>query len=195
MTSRDRLLLSLSHREPDRIPVDLGSSTVTGISGIAWNNLRKYLNISGRTRIFDVVQQLAMVEMDIIDLFGVDVLDANRVSIENTGWYEVSLADGSPAEYPSWFRPQKNEDGSWHTYDRDGTVIAKMAAGATFFDQMHYPYEDAYPENFNGLKDALKKISWIVHSHASNLDVSELRSRLTGLREETGKALVMSGGV
>jgi len=70
-----------------------------------------------------------------------------------------------------------------------------MPVGASFFDQMYFPYENGYPENFNNLKDALKKISWVVHSHASNLNATELREKLLKLKESTNKALVMSGGV
>jgi len=195
MNSRDRLLLSINHKQPDKVPIDLGSSTVTGISAIAYNNLKKYLKIERTTRVFDVVQQLAHVDMEIIDLFGVDALDINRLSVENNDWYEVTLADGSKAEYPTWFLPIKADDGSWYTKDKDGTVLSKMPIGASFFDQMYFPYENGYPENFNNLKDALKKISWVVHSHASNLNVTELREKLLKLKKSTNKALVMSGGV
>jgi len=195
LNSRERIILSINHKQPDKVPVDLGSSTVTGISATAYNNLKKYLKVESPTRIYDVIQQLANVDMGIIDLFGVDALDINRVSAENNDWYVVSLGDGSKAEYPSWFRPVKVEDGSWYTKDEQGILISKMSAGATFFDQMYYPYENGYPETFNNLKDALKKISWIVHSHASNLNTNELRARLLELKESTNKALVMSGGV
>jgi len=195
LNSRERIILSINHKQPDKVPVDLGSSTVTGISATAYNNLKKYLKVESPTRIYDVIQQLANVDMGIIDLFGVDALDINRVSAENNDWYVVSLGDGSNAEYPSWFRPVKVEDGSWYTKDEQGILISKMSAGATFFDQMYYPYESGYPETFNNLKDALKKISWIVHSHASNLNTNELRARLLELKESTNKALVMSGGV
>ena len=195
MNSRDRILLSLNHREADKVPIDLGSSTVTGISAIAYNNLKKHLNISGPTRVFDVVQQLANVDMEIINLLGVDALDINRLSTENNDWYEVSLADGSKAEYPSWFRPVKAEDGSWYTIDNDGTVLSRMPKGAAFFDQAFFPYQSEYPENLKGLKDAMKKISWIVHSHSSNLNSAELREGLVNLKQSTNKAFVMSGGV
>src|SRR5450759_315680 len=70
-----------------------------------------------------------------------------------------------------------------------------MPVGVSFFDQMYFPYENGYPENPDNLKDALKKISWVVHSHASNLNSSELREKLISLKESTNKALVMSGGV
>jgi len=195
MNSRDRILKSINHKQPDKVPIDLGSSTVTGISAIAYNNLKKYLKIERTTRVFDVVQQLASVDMEIIDLFGVDALDINRLSTENDDWYEVSLADGSKAEYPTWFRPIRADDSSWYTIDEDGTVLSKMPVGAAFFDQMYFPYENGYPENFANLKEALKKISWVMYSHSSKLNTSELRGKLLNLKESTNKALVMSGGV
>jgi uroporphyrinogen decarboxylase len=195
MNSRERLILSLNHKQPDKVPVDLGSSTVTGISAIAYNNLKKYLGYKNETRVFDVIQQLANVDMNIIDMIGVDALDINRFSAVENDWYGISLADGSKAEYPSWFKPEKASDGSFYTKDKEGTILSKMAFGATFFDQMYFPYENGYPGSFDNLKNDLKKISWVVHSHASNLNASELRERSQKLKEETGKALVMSGGV
>jgi uroporphyrinogen decarboxylase len=194
MNSRERLLLSINHKQPDKVPVDLGSSTVTGISATAYNNLKKHLNINTPTRVFDVVQQLANVDMEIIDRFGVDALDINRITTDTDDWYGVELADGSKAEYPNWFRPTQAPDGSWYTTDSDGLILSRMPVGAAFYDQMYYPYENGYPENFDHLKDAMKKISWVVHSHASNLNASELREKLVNLKKTSGKALVMSGG-
>ncbi len=195
MTSRERIIASINHIQPDKVPIDLGSSTVTGISAIAYNNLKNYLKIDGRTRVFDVVQQLANVDMEVIDKLGVDALDINRVSVEGNEWYDVELSDGSLAQYPSWFQPVRAEDGSWYTTDKSGTLISKKAAGSAFFDQMYFPWENGYPDSLDNLKDALKKISWVVHSHASNLNETELREKLISLKDTTKKALVMSGGV
>lgn len=195
MNSRDRLLLALNHKQPDKVPVDLGSATVTGISAIAYNNLKKHLGIEKPTRVFDVVQQLASVDMEIIDLFGVDALDINRLSAETGEWYDVELQDGVKAQLPGWYRPVKDIDGSWYTVDNDGTMLSRRASGAAFYDQMYFPYENGYPEKPDDLNKALKKISWVVHSHASNLNAGELREKLINLKESTGKALVMSGGV
>jgi uroporphyrinogen decarboxylase len=195
MNSRERILLAIDHKQADKIPIDLGSSTVTGISAIAYNNLKKHLKIEGPTKVFDVVQQLANVDMEIIDMFGVDALDINRVSVETIDWYDVNLADGSKAQYPEWFRPIKENNGAWYTKDKNGTVLSKMPVGATFYDQMFFPYENAYPENFNDLKNDLSRISWVAHSHASNLNTTELREKLLSLKKSSNKALVMSGGV
>lgn len=195
MNSRERVNSSINHSQPDKVPVDLGSTTVTGISAVAYNKLKKHLGIIKPTKVYDVVQQLANVDIEIIDLFGVDALDINRISTEYGNWHKVLLADGSSAEYPDWFRPEKNGDGSWITRDDDGLLISRMASGATFFDQMHFPYENGYPENFSCLKEDLKKISWIVHSHSTNLNTDQLRKRLIQIRESTCKTIMMSGGV
>ncbi len=195
MTSRERILSAINHKQPDKVPIDLGSSTVTGISAVAYNNLKSHLKFESKTRVFDVVQQLANVDMEIVNLLGVDALDINRVSTEGSDWYDVELADGSKAQYPSWFRPIRSDDGSCYTYDKGGRVLSKMASGATFFDQMHFPYENGYPESLQDLNEAMKKISWVVHSHASNLNETELREKLISLKNTNDKALVMSGGV
>ena len=74
MTSRERVLASIRHQEPDRVPVDLGSTPSSGISAIAYHNLKHYLGITkGHTRVYDVVQQFAQPEDMILERFGIDV--------------------------------------------------------------------------------------------------------------------------
>ena len=52
MTSRERVLTALQHKEPDKVPVDLGSSRATTIHGIPYNKLKNHLRInSGSTKI------------------------------------------------------------------------------------------------------------------------------------------------
>ncbi len=62
MNSRERVLSSINRIEPDRVPFDLGGTSVTGISAMAYNKLKAKLGIDSPTRVFDVVQQLAMVD-------------------------------------------------------------------------------------------------------------------------------------
>ena len=45
MNSRVRILKSINHEEPDRIPFDLVNSTWTGITKTAYQNLRKNLGM------------------------------------------------------------------------------------------------------------------------------------------------------
>lgn len=74
LTPRERLLTALNHREPDRVPFDLGSTQVTGIHVVAYRRLRAALNLpSVEPVICDAVQGLALPDDDIIDRLGVDV--------------------------------------------------------------------------------------------------------------------------
>lgn len=202
MTSRERVMAAIGHRQPDRVPLDLGATPSSGISAIAYNNLKDHLGMhSGHTRIYDVVQQVAYPEQEILDRFGVDVVDIGRAFNEkDEDWYDVELADGSVGQYPVWFRPRKRENGAWEAYDREGTLIAKMPVGATFFDQMYFPYVEDYPEDYADLDHQMGKVLWsaLVHSpwdHAGEEDFYQtLRQKGLALRAQTDRALMITCG-
>jgi uroporphyrinogen decarboxylase len=74
MDSRERVLRALEHEEPDRIPLDLGSSNVTGIVKSAYLNLLNYLGKEAATvEFFDTIQQLVVVEEEVLRKLEVDV--------------------------------------------------------------------------------------------------------------------------
>ena len=201
MTARERVLAAIAHREPDRVPLDIGSTPSSGISAIAYNNLKKHLGIrGGSTRIYDVVQQVAQPEEEILDRFGADVLDIGRAfNDRDSDWYGVTLADGSAGQYPAWFRPERQGDGSWLAKDEEG-VIARMPVGATFFDQAFFPYADDYPDSWDGLDHAMGRVLWsaLVHSpwdHAGEDGFYEtLREKTLKLRASTDRALMIVCG-
>ncbi len=202
MKSRERVLAAIAHKEPDCVPLDLGSTPSSGISAIAYNNLKKHLGLTGgHTRIYDVVQQVVQPEDEILDHFGVDVLDIGRVfNDRDSDWYDVTLADGSTGQYPVWFRPELQANGAWLARDKEGDVIARMPKGATFFDQTYFPYLDDYPETYEDLDRQMSKILWsaLVHSpwdHAGEENFyPTLRERVLKLRASTDKALMITCG-
>jgi len=203
MTSRERILTSIAHKTPDRVPIDLGSTPSSGISAIAYSNLIEYLNQEQLpVLIYDVVQQLAQPDENILGRFGVDVIDIGR-SFNNkpSDWYPITMVNGKKAYYPKWYKPSQQPDGSWNTYDDDGkTVLSKMPVGATFFDQTYFPYVNGYPDNFDGLDDEMNRIMWArdAHSpwdHANEKDFYEqLREKTLYLRQSTDKALMIVCG-
>lgn len=202
MTSRERVMAAINHKEPDYVPLDLGGTPSSGISAIAYNNLKKELGMTGgQTRIFDVVQQVAQPEMEILDRFGVDVLDIGRAFNEkDEDWHETVLADGSIGHYPNWFHPEKQPNGDYLVHDKEGTLIARMPVGATFFDQTYFPYQEDYPDDFSDLDHQMGKVLWsaLVHSpwdHANDPDFYKtLREKTLKLRESTDKALMITCG-
>lgn len=203
MNSRERVLAAIAHKQPDQVPVDLGSTPSSGISAIAYSNLLKAI---GRTdlpvQIYDVVQQLAQPDMSIIDRFGVDVLDIGRAfNTEEKDWHETILANGDKAFYPIHFNPVKQADGSYHCYDEDGKrLLALMPQGATFFDQSYFPYINGFPENYDTLDEEMGRVLWsrYVHSpwdHTQDPDFwKTLREKALQLRASTDKALMIVCG-
>ncbi len=202
MNSRERILSAIEHAEPDRIPVDLGATPSSGISAVAYGQLKGHLGISeGHTRVYDVVQQLAQPEDCILDRLGVDVVDIGRTYNDlDSDWYDIKLANGDTAQYPVWFRPEQQADGSWNSYNPDGTLIAKMPAGGTFYDQSCFPYRDGYPADYSGLDEAMGRVLWqaMVHSpwdHAGQPDFwDRLRERGIELKESTDRAVMIVCG-
>ena len=45
MNSRERILATLNHTEPDKVPMDLNGTIATAITLVAYNSLRKYLGL------------------------------------------------------------------------------------------------------------------------------------------------------
>jgi len=197
MKSKERVLSSINHIEPDKVPFDLGGTSVTGISAMAYNKLKAKLGIDSPTRVFDVVQQLAMVDGQLIDSFGIDVLDINRLFMDDRSWHTCTLGDGSSGEYPDWFQPETADDGSYFIKDSKGRVMARMPLKGMCFDQTCFPWEEGYPENLSSIAEAFKSVNWTAHSHTSYIAIGdeELRARTRQLRESTDKAIAMSGGV
>lgn len=201
MTSRERVLAAIEHKQPDRVPVDMGATPSSGISAIAYGRLTKHLGFTeSRTRIYDVVQELAQPEAPVLERFGIDAVDIGRTfNADGSDWYDITLSDGSPAQYPVWFRPQR-EGTKLKAYHSGGTYIAAKPEGATFFDQTYFPYLDGYPDNFDNLTEAMEKVMWaaMVHSPWDHADEDgfweKLRSRTLQLREETEYAFVVNAG-
>jgi uroporphyrinogen decarboxylase len=61
MNSRERILTTLEHREPDRIPFDIAGTTWTGIAGKAYQNLLRQLGLPTEDPEWaDTVQQIVV---------------------------------------------------------------------------------------------------------------------------------------
>ena len=69
MTSKERVLSSLRHVEPDRVPIDLGAGT-TGIEVEAYDGLKRLLGHAGQTRTF--VRDHVEVDEPLLQRFGID---------------------------------------------------------------------------------------------------------------------------
>lgn len=201
MTSRERVLAAVEHRQCDAVPVDLGSTPSSGISAIAYSRLAERMGHSDvPVKIYDVVQELAQPDEWALDRFGVDVVDLGRAfDVTPADWKDIELPGGWKVQYPASFNPVRRGDDLF-AYDKDGTLVAERPSGATFYDQRCFPWVDGYPAEFSGLPAAMDKVLWsaLVHSpwnHAADDDFwKTLRQRALELRASTDRALMIVVG-
>jgi len=72
-TSLDRVTLALEHKEPDRIPFDIGGAEVAGININTLRRLKKYLGLDENVKLWDKITQLASLDDDLIEKFSIDI--------------------------------------------------------------------------------------------------------------------------
>jgi len=155
MNSRERVLCAIYHREPDRVPIDLGGTRQSGIAASTYHKLKERLGLRTPTRVYDVYQMLAEVERPVMERFGADVIGLNRPAvafgIRNEGWKPWRLLDGTPVEVPGGFNPVTDAKGDLLLLAHDGTPIARMPKGGFYFDRLDkYPgAAHADPENLD----------------------------------------------
>jgi uroporphyrinogen decarboxylase len=159
MTSRERVLAALDHRETDRVPIDLSGHRSSGISAIAYRRLRRHLDLPERPiRVYDPVQQLAVVDEDVLQRFGVDTIELGRAfARDDRWWHEWTLPDGTPCLVPAWVRPERGA-GEWILRAPSGRVSARMPDGVLYFEQAYYPF--AEQDDIEHLEDYLDDGMW-----------------------------------
>jgi len=160
MTSRERVLASLNHREPDRVPIDFGGHRSSGIAAMAYPKLRAALGLPpAEVRVYDPIQQLAVIGQDVLDALGVDTIEMGRgFALDAGDWVDWTLPDGTPCQMPRWAAPVR-EEGRWLLLSRTGWPLAQMPDGADFFDQIYWPFRDG-PEDLDHLPEAFAESMW-----------------------------------
>jgi len=159
MTPRQRVLAALNHESPDRVPIDFGGHRSSGIAAIAYARLRKALGLAERPiRVYDPIQQLAVIDDDVLDRFSVDTVELGRgFALEPEHWADWELPDGTPCQMPRWATPVR-ENGDWVLRGPSGRKLGRMPPGAIYFEQCHWPYLEH--DDLERLGDALLDTIW-----------------------------------
>jgi uroporphyrinogen decarboxylase len=148
--SRKRVEYSLNHKEPDRIPLDIGGALVAGINIRTLNGLRKHLGLSADAGIWDKITQLGEITDDIIDKLKIDI---KNVSPNSTGEKGLAKDLGESGGY-YWLVDEfgikyRMPVDSGHYYD---IYQSPLADAQTISDIENYAWPDPLdPARFKGL--------------------------------------------
>jgi uroporphyrinogen decarboxylase len=199
MTSRERIIAALNFRAPDRIPVDFGGHRSSGIHAMTYSQLKKALGItSGNVYVYDMIQQLAIIEEPVLDLLHGDTIELGRSFLkEDNSWKDWVLPDGTPCKIPFFINVERKGD-DWLLLGNDGKELGIQRKGCYYFEQTHYPLFNADFENedFSGLADSFKHSMWnAIASPGSHLGIEpqgleQLRKGAEVLRSKTDRAII-----
>ena len=77
MPSKKRFDLTINHKQPDKLVVDFGATSVSGIHVSSVEKLREYYGLEKRlVKVVDPYQMLGEVDSDLIEIMGVDTIPA-----------------------------------------------------------------------------------------------------------------------
>jgi uroporphyrinogen decarboxylase len=194
-TSRERVRMTLDHREPDRVAIDFSGHRSSGIMAVAYARLRDFLGLPKKAvRVYDPVQQLAIVDEDVLERFQVDTIELGRAfALEDEHWREWTLPDGTPCLMPAWALPERNS-GEWVIRSRSDRVIARMPEGVIYFEQAYYPF--AENDDLDRIFEAFDECMWTAVASppgpltAGPDGAKRLAEGAQRLRSETDRAII-----
>jgi hypothetical protein len=144
MTSRERILTTCAHRQPDKLAVDFGGGFQTGIHVSVVYQLRQALGLDRPgtpVKVVEVYQMLGEVAPDLQAALGLDAVSlcgtGTMFGYPQTEFKEWQLADGTPVLVPKTFNTQYEPNGDLLQYpegDQSVPPSGRMPAGGHFFD-------------------------------------------------------------
>jgi hypothetical protein len=196
MNSRERVLSALNHHTPDRVPLDLGASAVTGMHVASVYLLRQALKLDPPgtpVKVVEPYQMLGEIAPDLMDTLGVDVLPIGKretlFGFRNQGWKPWTF-NGTPVWVPERFNIDPEPDGSIFMYpdgDRSAPPSGKMPAGGYYFDTLirQPPVDDDHLDPADNLEE---------FEPISEDDLTYLAAEAKRLYTQTDKALLGNFG-
>ena len=170
MNGRERILTTLNHKEPDKVPFDLAGSTWTGITNGAYQNLRVFLGKQHEDPEWsDVIQQIVIPSEEILEALKVDTRGLFPLTSHNWDVYKKLTDKGD----------------NWEYFDEWGFTHHFPKTNGHWFSLVEHPMENSIPD-----EHVIKSYKWP--------DASD-KERINGLREkaitfkEQGKIVMLKG--
>jgi len=143
-TSRENFIKTVNHVQPDKIVVDFGATTVTGIHVRIIEKLRDHYGLEKRpVRVFEPYQMLGEIDDELQEAMGIDVIglfgEKNMFGIKNRDWRIHRTLWGQEILLPGDFNFTFREDGGIYAYpagDASACPSALMPKSGYFFDAL-----------------------------------------------------------
>ncbi len=155
-SSYERVLASLNHQEPDKIPFDLGGTMVSGININALKDLKRYLGLKEPSRVKDVITQMAQTDQELVDRLQIDVKNIGPKVPEASRLRDLGSDGGNHFLEDEWGMQWKMPLENGHYYDLHKSPLSHVQ---TIKDVEDYPWPNASdPYRYESLKSEADKI-------------------------------------
>jgi uroporphyrinogen-III decarboxylase len=142
MTSRQRVIQALNHKEPDRVPVDFGGTAVTGVHVSCVDALRRHYGLERHpVKLYEPYQMLGWIDEDLKKAMGLDVegipSPETLFGFRNENWKPWRLDSGLEVLVSAHFQTTREPDGDLLIYpkgDLSARPSGRMPKGGFFFD-------------------------------------------------------------
>ncbi|MFO7620235.1 MAG: uroporphyrinogen decarboxylase family protein [Bacteroidales bacterium] len=142
--SRKNFNRTINHEQPDRVVVDFGSTSVTGIHALVVEKLRDYYGLEKRpVKITEPYQMLGEIDKELIREMGIDVIglfgEKNMFGVRNRDWKVCRTFWGQEVLFPGDFNYTFNDNGDILMYPEGDTSVAPsamMPKTGYFFDAL-----------------------------------------------------------
>jgi len=145
--------------------------------------------------VYDFIQQLALVDDDVLDAVGADVVELGHDYYkQDEYWQDWELADGTAVKLPGFIEVKRTAEGNVVYGDR-GQVICIQKPGCDFFEQTCFPLYESEERGFENLAEDLQQIMWCrlgIPPAPAGLDeagLAVLRETAKRLRGSTDRAI------
>jgi uroporphyrinogen-III decarboxylase len=186
MTSRERFVAALDHKEPDAVPVDFGATAVTGMHVNVVIALRERYGLEKRlVKVHEPYQMLGLVEDDLQRALGLDVEGVfaaeTMFGFRNESWKPWRMDDGREVLVSEHFRTTKDAKGDTLIYpkgDLGAPPSGRMPKGGFFFDSIirQDPIDDARLDP----ADNLEEFGTVSDADLAYFDADSARAAATG---------------
>ena len=170
MNGRERVKATLEHKEPDKIPFDLGGTVLTSIHVNAYKKLREYLGLpETEIKVMDIFQQIAVVDDDVHDALHCDL---RNVAPRSSATFKIEINETDMPGYRFF-------------HDEWGIGWRMPKDGGFFYDMFDHPLADVKT------KEDIKNFPWPDPEDPSRF--AGLRERAVQVADEQGEAVILGG--
>ena len=139
MTGRERILAAINHQPHDRIPIDLGATTATGLTAAAYRILRDHLSLGAALiRTMESAMTVSELEPRVREALGADTIGIVLGGGNFHGWQSFTMPDGTDIELSQEYELVPRDDGGWDQLCNGQRVLTMPQVGP-YFDALTYP--------------------------------------------------------